>query len=69
MYVSNAESEFTPFNPLADTNGIFSGMPNRLDATYDLPEPGPPAVNTALNIPGSYTPSVNMSVSLIIVYK
>jgi len=40
-------------NPFADTNGIFSGMPNRVDATYDFPLPGPPAVNTALNIPGS----------------
>ena len=34
-------------------------------AINDLPEPGPPAKNTAFNIPGSSTPSTNSTRSVL----
>ena len=37
----------------------FFGIPNISCATYDLPEPGPPAIKTAFNMPLSKTPSSN----------
>ena len=33
------------------TTTVIEGIPNILSITVDLPEPGPPAKNTALNIP------------------
>ena len=47
--LENALSLLITFNPIPD---------NVLSDTHDLPEPGPPARKNALNIFGSYTPSV-----------
>ena len=41
---SNIVSELTNFKP---------EPPKAFEATKDLPEPGPPAIKKALNIPGS----------------
>ena len=42
--ISKALSELTFFNPRPGVTFL---------ATYDLPDPGPPAMKNALNIPGS----------------
>ena len=51
------------FNPFSNASSeLINLKPNAfkevLPTTNDLPEPGPPARNTALNIAGSFTPSI-----------
>jgi len=53
---SSSVSEFTTFNPYAESVIVF-GIPNKPLVTYVLPLPGPPAKKTAFKIPGSLTPS------------
>ena len=56
------------FNAFSNAgSGLINLNPNErrpaLPAMNDLPEPGPPAKNTALNIAGSFGPSGRMSIA------